>query len=238
MPLRLLVCLCGMALTGCASQQSACGEHSSARFGTPRRVTVLGHSLDPLRESFNISADPWRAVALVSPKCSECVRGAEAVEKEITARYPGSQVAAIIVWIPMLQSDSERAAQASATIFPENRAAQFYDSQQQVGCAYARDTFADFVDRARQSLPEDHWLVPEFEKRRDSERPQWDLYMLYAPGVHWSGETPQMPTHWIRHLGRDHDRSTSTYWLDSPESGPRQGDLFQAMRDSRCANHN
>jgi hypothetical protein len=39
-----------------------------------------------------------------------------------------------------------------------------------------------------------------------------------------------MPTHWIRHFGRNEDRMTSSYWQDTPESGPREGDLFEAIR--------
>src|SRR5262249_26695166 len=122
-------------------------------------------------------------------------------------------------------------ARASASIFSSESATQFYDGRQAVGWAYARDTFAGFMERARQSLPKDHRVAWAFEDRSDGDAPQWDLYMLYAPGVRWTGDAPPMPTHWIRHVGRGEDRKTSTYWVDSPESGPRDGDLFQAMRE-------
>lgn len=219
------------SLPGCASlADRCCGQAITARDSMPRTVTVLDETLTPLAQAFNAQADRWRVVALVSPTCSECAYGAEAVQKEIGSRYPAKDVAALIVWIPMLPSDNEPAARASATIFPADRARQFYDSRQAVGWGYARQTLAGFVERARTSLPEGHWLAPEFQNRRDGERPQWDLYMLYAPGVRWTGEAPPVPTHWIRHLGRGEDRRISTYWLDTPESGPRDGNLFDAMR--------
>jgi hypothetical protein len=232
MRLFVLVCLCGFALTGCASRQPVCGEPVALRDNTHRQITVLGDDLSPLRSAFNDKSDQWRAVALVSPTCSECVLGAEVVEKEITARYPAQQVPALIVWIPMLPSDNEKAARALATIFPQRRVSQFYDSQQNVGWEYARETFAGFPQRARQSLPDGHWLTEAFDDRAEVLRPQWDLYMLYAPGVRWeqSSAAPPMPTHWIRHFGRKEDRKTSTYWQDTPESGPREGDLYTAIR--------
>src|SRR5262245_15142177 len=122
--------LCLQSLMGCTSRnQQHCGEPMKARDDTPREITVLGDDLAPLRSAFNDTSNQWRIVALVSPTCSECVLGAEAVEQEITARYPAIQVAALIVWIPMLPLDSQTAAQASATIFPPQRALQFYDSQ-------------------------------------------------------------------------------------------------------------
>ncbi len=236
MRLFLLTCLCVLPLAGCASHgPQVCGQPVVLRDNTPRQVTVLGDDLSPLRSAFNDKSEEWRAVALVSPTCSECVLGAEVVEKEITARYPASQVDALIVWIPMLPTDNEKAARASATIFPpppEERVTQFYDSRQTLGRAYAHETFAGFYERARKSLSDDHWLATALDDRVAQKRPQWDLYMLYAPGVtrDAANDAPPMPTHWIRHLGRKEDRKTSTYWQDTPESGPREGDLHAAIR--------
>ena len=224
----LLSLICLPSFAGCAS----CPPRVSyQRVYEPRQVTVLGDDLSPLRAAFNSGNDRWQALALVSPTCSECLLGADAVAKEITARYPVNQVAALIVWIPMLDSDNEKSARVSATIFPEQRTSQFYDSHQRVGLGYAQHTFAGFYDRARKSLPEGHSLAQAFDDRRDAVRPQWDLYMLYAPGSRWeeSSDSPPMPTHWIRHLGRKQDHVTSMYWQDSPESGPRDGDLFAAI---------
>jgi hypothetical protein len=226
-------CIAMMASQGCASRgQQYRGETIAARDNTPRQVTVLDDDLSPLRATFNSTSDQWRAVALVSPTCSECVLGAEAVGNEITARYLKSQVPALIVWIPMLQFDNEQAARASATIFPVERAAQFYDARQTLGRRYALQTFAGFYERARKSLAADHWLATALDDRIEQRRPQWDLYMLYAPGVRWekANDAPPMPTHWIRHLGRKEDRKTSTYWQDTRESGPREGDLHEAIR--------
>lgn len=223
-------------LIGCASQSKSCGPETTSccaetptpRDQQPRDLSVLGDDLSPLRAAFNAHADRWRVVSLVSPTCSECVLGAEAVQKEIVDRYPAARVSALSIWIPMLATDNEQAARASATIFPEDRAVQFYDGRQSVGWAYARGTFAGFIDRARKSLPPGHYLAEAFDDPQRRNRPQWDLYMLYAPGVRWE-QAPPVPTHWIRHCGRT-DGQKSTYWVDSPDAAPREGNLFEAMR--------
>ena len=235
-----LAVLAALRLGGCASctdnHNGGAVERGSpvvpAADDRPRDVRALDDDLAPLRAAFNDGADRWRVVALVSPTCSECVVGAQAVEREITGRYPAEQVGAAIVWIPMLESDNEQAARSAATIFEPRRVSQFYDAERAAGLAYARGTFADFFPRARKSVPDDHWLAGALDDREEAQRPQWDLYMLYAPGTRWADgeDAPPMPTRWIRHLGRLEDGKTSLYWQDTPESGPREGDLFQAIR--------
>ena len=227
------IVILGISLVGCAaSSKSCCGEAIVPRDKTPRELTVLTQDMTPLRTAFNAQSERWRVFSLVSPTCSECVLGAEAVEREITRPYPADQVSAITVWIPMLQSDNEDAARSSATIFPPDRATQFYDSRQAVGWAYSGKTFQGFIDRAIKSLPPEHPLAEHLRDRYERERPQWDLYMLYAPGVRWEAsiESPPVPTHWIRHCGRI-DGENSTYWRDTPDAPPREGNLFSAMRE-------
>jgi len=230
---RILTCLVIVALSpswqGCVAPCSQpCGEVVAKRDEIPRDLTVLGGDVSPLRQAFNSSSDRWRAVALVSPTCSECVLGAEAVEQEIAGRYGADQVPVLVIWIPMLPSDNEQAARAAATIFKPEQVIHFYDAHRTVGLLYTRGTFAGFIERARKSLPEGHYLADAFDHRQESEQPQWDLYMLYAPGVQWD-QSPPVPTHWIRHCGRN-DGQKSTYWVDSPDRPPHEGDLFEAVR--------
>ena len=227
----------GALQSGCAGAGQSCGDAApKPRDATPREVTVLGDDLSPLRTAFNAESDRWRVVALVSPTCSECILGAEAVRKELVDRYGPERLSAIVVWIPMIPSDNERAARASATIFPVGRAVQFYDGKQEFGLAYTRGTFAGFIARARKSLPDGHRLAVAIDEHGEAARAQWDVYMLYAPGVRWDAASggatsaPPMPTHWIKHSGRMQGEE-STYWVDSPDTPPREGDLFEAMRE-------
>ncbi|MEX2217548.1 MAG: hypothetical protein WD749_02215 [Phycisphaerales bacterium] len=211
-------------LLGCASRD---GVPVAPRPGPARQATELGPSFEPLRSAFNASSDRWRAVLLVSPVCSECILGAEAVEKEITRRYPGSRVKTLVVWSPNLRGDSPTTARQASAIFPQAAVEQFYDGGQRLGTAYSKGPFAGFARRAERSLPEGSPLHGMFEGER-SDRPQWDLYMLYPPGVTWEGGVPA-PSHWVRHVGRL-DGTTSNYWRDSPDAPPRRGSLFEAIR--------
>ncbi len=184
--------------------------------------------MSALRDDFNAHADRWRVVLLVSPTCNECAIGARAVEREILARY---QIHASVVWIPMLTGDDEAAAQQATGIIPRENARHFYDSVQAVGSAYDRGPFAEMDSRATIALPASGGLR-EAWARRGEERPQWDLYMLYAPGVRWEAEerSPPAPTAWIRHLGRlGTEGAPSSYWRDTLDS-PLQGDLYRALR--------
>ncbi len=118
------IMICATGLSGCAApsksccgpcdsqSKACCGEAVTARDDKPRGVTVLGDDLAPLRDAFNAQSDRWRAVALVSPTCSECVYGAEATQKEITGRFPFDRVSTLCVWIPMLSTDNEQAARS------------------------------------------------------------------------------------------------------------------------------
>jgi hypothetical protein len=224
--------LLALSMTGCATPTgTSCGVPAAAHDDAPRDMIVLGDDLSPLREAFNATSDRWRVLALVSPTCSECILGAEAVEREITSRYPAGRASALVVWIPMIPADSEDAARASATIFPAGRAQQYYDARQSLGWACTRQSFAGFMERARKFVPDDDMLAMEIDSHGGAERPQWDLYMLYAPGVRWAGSAgPPLPDHWIRHTGR-RDGVTSTYWRDTPDAPPQQGDLFEAIRE-------
>jgi hypothetical protein len=205
---------------------------ASAVSGLPQAMTTLGGSMSPLRNEFNAHADRWRIVLVVSPTCNECVLGARAVERELMARYSPEKIHASVVWIPMLAGDDEVVARRSTAILARENASHFYDSVQAVGWAYDRGPFAEMDQRAEAALPASHRLREVWEKR-GGDRPQWDLYMMYAPGVRWDERqsAPPAPMAWIRHLGRRGGvGAPSSYWRDSLDSPLREGDLYEAMR--------
>lgn len=198
--------------------------------GAPQVVRALDASTGLLRDDFNANADRWRAVLLVSPVCSECVLGAQTVEREIMARYPPERVHASVVWIPMIKGDSEDAARKSSGILARTNASHFYDAKQAAGWAYHCGSFEGMARRVKAALPADHWITEAWAEHRE-DTPQWDLYMLYAPGVTWDADAlPPKPAAWIRHIGRHGEDEKSVYWRDTPDTPPREGGLFEAMR--------
>lgn len=222
-------------LIGCASNKSAdCCDPSPPQAvscspaqpdGAAQPVTVV-NSLEPIKAAFNAYADKPRIVLLVSPVCSECVLGAEAVRKSIMDKFAASGVQAIVVWEPMLDPDNEDAARNSSGIFAGVPATQFYDPDRKAGWAYEREQFSHKWDEVAAALPADHWLRKAHDRKPDP-GPEWDIYMLYKPGVRWSDKTPR-PDAFIRHIGRD-ENGQSRYFRDGFKSAPASGDLFQAM---------
>ncbi len=226
-----------LCVTAACSTPPAVDPRSPGADATPfdfeeRRVTVLGGSMSVLRDDFNAHADRWRLVLVVSPTCNECVLGARAVEREIMARYPADRIHASVVWIPMLAGDNEIAAHHASRIIARENATHFFDTVHAVGSAYDRGPFAEMDSRVAATLPASGPLQAAWRKRGE-DRPQWDLYMLYAPGVRWSDResAPPTPESWIRHLGRHGgEGALSSYWRDTLDSPPLQGDLYVAMR--------
>lgn len=230
-----------MILAGCAlnnsaatSQPSTCAPATAgAAFcapvqrtdGAPQELTIVD-SLAPIRDAFNAQADQPRVLLLVSPSCSECVLGARAVRNSILDRFGQSGVVAIVVWEPMLGTDSEAAARGASGIFVDTRATQFYDPQRHAGWAYQREQFAGKWDELDAALPPDHWLRKAHDRKPDP-GPEWDVYMLYRPGVRWETKAPK-PDAFIRHIGRDQD-GKSHYFRDRFDAPPTNGDLYDAM---------
>lgn len=188
-------------------------------------MTVID-SLEPIKAAFNSNADKPRALLLLSPACSECVFGAEVVRRSIMDRFAASGVYAIVVWEPMLDPDNEAAARQSSAIFASVPAVQFYDPARHAGWAYEREHFVGKWAEVEAALPSDHWLR-ELVVEKPKTAPEWDVYMLFRPGVRWEEKSP-VPDAFIRHIGRD-EHGQSRYWRDRFNSPPTTGSLDQAM---------
>ena len=137
-------------------------------------VALPPYHLDALRKEFNDSSDRVRVVALLSPTCGVCQKG-QRVMQSVFAKYPGdARLRGFVVWLPMLPSDSEKAAGLQAGSFVDPRVAQQWDGDRSAG-----------------------GLVAKTLALKGS---AWDVYLLYAAGVKWVGETPPAPTFWMHQL--------------------------------------
>ncbi len=226
MTCKLLAATLVLVFAGCASRSdTSCCATPSTAVGESQPVTVVD-SLAPIKAEFNARADRPRALLLVSPACSECYFGAEVVRTSIMDRFSRSGVYAIVVWQPMLPPDDEDAARRASGIFAGVPATQFYDADRLAGWAYEREHYSDKWDQVESTLPPDHWLR-ERAASKPAPSPEWDIYMLFRPGVRWEGQSPT-PDAFIRHIGRDED-GQSCYWRDHFNAPPSKGDLHQAM---------
>lgn len=137
-------------------------------------VSLAGYRTDDLREEFNRASDRVRVVALLSPTCGICQKGQRVVQS-VFAKHPNdARLRGFVVWLPMLPSDSKDAAGAQAASFVDGRLMQHWDG-----------------DRASGNL---------LAKTLGLKGSAWDVYLLYAPGVKWTGDQPPAPTFWMHQL--------------------------------------
>ena len=139
-----------------------------------RPVSLGGYRTDDLRAEFNRASDRVRVVALLSPSCGICEKGQRVVQSVFTKHANDARLRGFVVWLPMLPSDSKDAAGAQAASFVDGRLVQHWDA-----------------DRASGNL---------LAKTLGLKGAAWDVYLLYAPGVKWSGEQPPTPTFWMHQL--------------------------------------
>lgn len=212
-----------------------CGRPRASRPNGPNQtatVEVLNNTLEPLARHFNDRAARVRFVALLSPTCSECVLGAEAIKEELVDRFAAERLDVTIVWAPMLESDNEAAAKESAHLFDNTHVRQFYDPDVLAGKSYRREVFPDAYRKGAASLPEDHWLRERLPADDYDPGPEWDIYMFFDKRVAWQ-DVPPRPTRYVRHLGRivEHgDEYLSLMWVDDYSNPPVEGHLSEQIR--------
>jgi copper chaperone CopZ len=137
-------------------------------------VTLAGYRTDELRAEFNRASDRVRVVALLSPSCGICQNGQGVVQSVFSKHANDARLRGFVVWLPMLPSDSKDAAGAQAASFVDGRLMQQWDG-----------------DRASGNL---------LAKTLGLKGAAWDVYLLYAPGVKWTGDQPPAPTFWMHQL--------------------------------------
>ncbi len=97
------------------------------------------------------------------------------MQSEILEAFRDVDLAALVVWVPMLPQDSAAAAAGSANLIPDQRAQHFYDGSRIAGAAVARSLGADG-------------------------QVAWDTYLFYRRGARW-GDAPPSPAAWMHQLG-------------------------------------
>ena len=141
---------------------------------TSKPIPLPPYQVDALRTAFNNASDEVRVVALLSPRCPFCQKGQRVVESVFTKFAKDDRLRGFVVWLPMLPSDDASAARAQAGSFVDRRVAQQWDG-----------------DRASGKL-----VAKTLQLKGDA----WDVYLLYAPGVKWTGDEPPAPTFWMHQL--------------------------------------
>ncbi len=159
-----------------ADPAASCSTPPAAT-ATGKPIALSPYRLDALRSAFNKDAGDVRVIALLSPTCPYCQNGQRVVQSVFEKHPNDERLRGFVVWLPMLPTDNQSAAGAQAGSFIDARVAQQWDGDRASG-----ETFAKMLGLKRKA---------------------WDVYLLYAPGVKWTGEAPPMPTFWMHQLRAD-----------------------------------
>ncbi len=112
------------------------------------------------------------------------------MQQTVLDAYPQAALTALVIWVPMLASDSVDAADAQAALVRDPRALHFYDGARRAGRAIAA-SLGGHGDIA------------------------WDTYLFYRPGLAWS-QTPPAPDRWMHQLGPSTWADPTRFrWADS-----------------------
>jgi len=133
----------------------------------------LRDSADRFVAEFNRHRDRPRLVALVSPKCAECLAGARSAQTALTQSR--GRAALFLVWMKGLPEDERNIAETRAHEFGDDDIHQFWDGQNLLGTLVAT------------RLGRDGLIA-------------WDIYLGFASGLAWDEEMPK-PTGWLHQMG-------------------------------------
>jgi hypothetical protein len=155
--------------------------------GHSRSHQQIGPGAARLRAAFNASAADTRILALVSPTCGTCLLGATTIEHDVFAKISSTRLRGFIVWVPKLGAHQHNVAGATPTV-PDPRATHYWD-----GTGY---------------------LVRAYPPVLGLDADAWDIYLIYPPGVHWTGTTPPKPTYWMQQLTHTSEPGGNGAWLN------------------------
>jgi len=235
-------------LTGCSTKRMDCCDAESARIlSTPREgsipVVSLERGLEPLRRDFAAAAGKPRLMLLLSPVCGGCVRAAEALSEIQKAGGVPKDLPIFVVWLPMVEGDSEAAAAESAKLLPKPQVHHFYDPERTLGRKMPEICFPRFRERALASLPADHWFRPHLEEAVQNptlhSTTMWDAALLYGPDAEWR-EEPPCPTLWTKqtaYFAEGDAPPMGLFWRDNCDAPPHESEwrkeLERLLSDGR-----
>lgn len=216
---------------GASCQRDCCQRRAASEQNTEAAgLMSLAAGSSTLVLDFNAAKARPRFLAILSPTCSACVHGAEAIKAAVLA--VGNTVEVFVVWAPMLKGDGSGPASASSAIVAAPHVRQYWDPARRVGTSLRKDVFPDAVERMKRSIPKEHFLEP-YLVNRDSTQPEWDIYLFFEPGIEWTDRAPA-PSRWVRQTALfpsdQGGEPTSVLWANDYASTPVEGSLTEHLR--------
>jgi hypothetical protein len=209
--------------TSCMADCCRTPNTTSARGAVTPQSLAAG--LEPLVADFNAAKDRPRFVTILSPTCSLCLHGADAIKAAVLPTTPGVEV--FVVWSAMLGADDSPAASASARILAAPNVHQYWDPVRGAGSAFRSQVFPDATARMQRSVPAEHFLAKQLAAR-DPNQAEWDIYMLFETGQQWL-QTAPTPRGFVRQVELV-DSERSLLWRDDYATVPVEARLADELR--------
>jgi hypothetical protein len=141
--------------------------------GQTRPHQTVGAQAQTLRETFNADAGKVRILALVSPTCGACLRGATDIQ-DVFGEIGDARLRGYIVWVPKLDGQESNVPEATHTV-ADPRAGHYWDGN--------------------------GYLLHAYDRTLDLGQDAWDVYLLYGPETRWDSSDPPAPAYWMNQLG-------------------------------------
>ena len=230
---------CATPVTTSINAPACCAAPTRPSANAPVRLVPIEGSLEPVIEQFNAHKDKPRVVAMLSPTCGGCVHAANAIFAEALQAHPDEDLRVLVIWEPMLGSDNEAAARASATIFDDPRVLQFWDAERLSGITYSTEVYPQRMRQIAQAMPDDHFMKGRFQNMQDvppQNVPMWDFAVFYPPGVQWT-DTPPASSAFIRQLAIyvTPQGTSATMLTDDFTRPPVESDWYDEVRREMAA---
>lgn len=164
-------------------------------------MTKTVQGIEALRTRFNQEQGTVRVLLLLSPTCSECLRGASEIKKKVLEKLRDTDVRVYVVWQPILKSDNVDRVAAATTRLDDPRVSHFWDSKAELAGEYPG------ILRFEDDLPGTdiysffRRLLALYDRlfQCSSALPAWDVYLLFDRSARWNGEPPT-PAFWMHQL--------------------------------------
>ena len=157
--------------------------------------------------------------------------------EKLTEAYSDVDISVNIVWIPMVATDNEAAAQKMSGLFPDARVRQFWDANRTCGTAFARDVFQGWARQAFSDLSEEDRSRATLYVHADApleQWPAWDIVLFYERGIEWR-DHPPTPVHWVcqhEFHGKQKDGTSGLFWKNNFTAKPFASDFARRFAHS------
>lgn len=152
----------------------------------------------------------------------------------IVKDHPLADMEIYVVWVPMLGSDNQAAANRMTTLFDDPRVVQFWDPSRRVGAAFSKHVFPRWATDGAAALTKDHWAYASLTSRASTppeQRPLWDMAFFFGKGTTWA-DTPPRPSYWVKQIGfhgKQTDGTSGTFWRNTFAQAPFASDWFDEL---------